>query len=208
MISISAGSGKIRRRECGFTLLELVLVLSIIVVLSASCLISIQNLIKNAHVNTALQTTLGMLREIHERAIDERKIYKVSISTPRTITVYRMDMISGSLTPVQVSSIDLPTDTAFNVNSGAPALATPNGFGNAGNAIDLDVNNVAGTTDIFFQPDGRVLDSANRIANGIVYVARPNEIESSRAVTIFGATGRIKAWRLQKSGSTVVWGQA
>jgi hypothetical protein len=43
------------------------------------------------------------------------------------------------------------------------------------------------------------LDSLNRINNGVVYVAESNQLFSSRAVSLYGSTGRVKGWILSKN---------
>jgi len=87
-----------------------------------------------------------------------------------------------------------------------PPAATPDNLGNGNVAIDFDrVAGGSGTT-IFFQPDGSALDAAGRPNDRVIYVARPNELNSARAITLLGTTGRIRGWRLgTKSGGGVVW---
>jgi hypothetical protein len=49
---------------------------------------------------------------------------------------------------------------------------------------------------ISFYPDGSAHDLAGNLNNGVVYIARPGDLYSSRAITLTGATGRIRGWRL------------
>ena len=198
---------KAARGDHGFSLVELLIVVAIVLVICSASLMAINSVLKSSRADYALQIALGQIRQVHQRAIDERRVYRLTFSTPGNIRTDRMDFSGGVWTPSFIDSINLPTDMQFTVVSGTPTTTTPNGFGSASNAIDLSVNNTSGTTQMLFQADGRVLDSVNRVANGIVYLARPADLASSRAVTIFGSTGRVKGWKLFTSGSNKYWGQ-
>src|ERR1039458_2889349 len=118
----------------------------------------------------------------------------------------------------------LPTDVTFQTNSAISATAAPDSgagasFGTGANAIDFGytaaVNNPTGSTQntVFFCPDGSAQTaSCNETVNGIVYstaggysvnwddgvvyMARTGDVLSSRAITLWGGTGRIHGWRL------------
>lgn len=195
------------RSHSGFSLIELLVVIAIGLTVAAIGLLQLRAAMNTAKADGSLQLALAQVRQTHERAIDERHIYRLTLVAPRTLLTERIDMAGSLAVPVFVSSIDLPADSSFTIVSGMPTTGTPNGFGNATNAIDLSVNNAPGITQAYFQPDGRVLDSLNRPANGIVYIARPGDLASTRAITIFGATGRVKGWKLMHNGTSNSWGQ-
>jgi prepilin-type N-terminal cleavage/methylation domain-containing protein len=203
-----------RRHACdapGFTLIELMFVVLIVLVVSALSVIQVQSTLLNAKTDAALQITLGTMRRVHELAIDQRRVYRLSFLLPRTI---QTDLVTldglGNRTFLTVASIDLPQQTQFVALSGIPTAAgtTPDGLGGGTNAIDLNVDNGGGGTQLYFQPDGRALDGANRVNSGVVYLARPEDIFSSRAVSVLGSTGRSKSWRLiQKPDLSKEWRQ-
>ena len=165
--------------------------------------------LKRARAENALQTTLGQVRNASGLAIDQRRKYRLSFLADRTIQLDQVvvDLVTNNQTYILVSTIDLPADTQFIAISGIPTgSGTPDSLPTSGAAIDFHVDyGGGGGTELFFQPDGRILDAANRLNNGVVYMARPGELMSSRAVSVLGATGRVKGWRLIQSGSTVVW---
>jgi prepilin-type N-terminal cleavage/methylation domain-containing protein len=193
----------------GFTILELLIVIGIGLTVTAMAYVLLQNSLNSTKSDSALQIALGQIRQVHERAIDERHQYQLTFTAPRTIQTDRIDVdpVTKAKTPVFIGTIDLPRDVSFAIVSGTPATGTPNGLGSAANAIDLSVNNATGITQVYFQADGRVLDSLGRVADGIVYMSRTGDLTSTRAVTVFGATGRVKGWKLQKNGSVISWGQ-
>jgi hypothetical protein len=57
-------------------------------------------------------------------------------------------------------------------------------------------------------PDGSAHDVNGNLNSGIVYVSRGvGDLYSSRAITLYGATGRIRGWRLLNSGGGPKWFQ-
>jgi hypothetical protein len=54
----------------------------------------------------------------------------------------------------------------------------------------------AGALQIRFAPDGTLVDENGNTLNGTVFLAHTaTEVMSARALTIFGATGRVRAFR-------------
>jgi len=189
------------RNSRGFSLLEMVAVISIILILSGIGFMSLQPALKGQRVTNAFNTTLTTLRQARERTIEERRTYFVTFTAPRTITVTQGD------TGTVMSTVTLPTDISFTTQTGFPSPG-PDGFGTGVNMFDLDINVAGGNGNpIYFYPDGSGRDLNGTVNNGVVYLARPGEMTSSRAISMWGATGRLKGWRLQQTASTYVWGQ-
>ena len=190
----------LQRNQNGFTLAELLVVVSIVILVAGVSAMNILPAIRNARVERAYQNTLMQMRRTRQAAIDERRVHVITFTAPRTIQIQRREL-DDSLTPV--SQLNLSEDIRFTAEPGIPtgSAATPDGFGVGTVAIDFN-----GAAQIFFQPDGSARDVTGGINNGVVYLARPPELTSSRAVTLFGATGRIKGWRLtNQGGESVVW---
>ncbi|MBZ5513033.1 MAG: hypothetical protein LAN70_17945 [Acidobacteriia bacterium] len=186
------------------------MVIAIVLIITAGALIQFTPVLKSARAENALQTTLGQVRNARGLAIDQRRKYRLSFLASRTIQLDQVvvDPATNIQSFLFVSTIDLPVDTEFIAITGIPTSGsgtTPDSLPTTGAAIDFDLDFGGGGTQIFFQPDGRALDSANRLNNGVVYVARPGELMSSRAVSVLGATGRVKGWRLIESGGAKVW---
>jgi prepilin-type N-terminal cleavage/methylation domain-containing protein len=207
----------VNRIECGFSMTELAVVVTIVLIVSASALVNIVPSLKNSKSNSALELVMGELRRAHERAVDERRIYRVTFVAPQTIQV-EVGQVGNIATTISGSSptfvqaqgpLTLPAGTQFIVVPGVPtsAAATPDGFGSGVNAIDFDIENGGAGTQIYFQPDGRALDGANRLNDGVAYIAEPNNLYSSRAVSLFGSTGRVKGWYLRSTGGVNGWNQ-
>lgn len=194
-----------RKSQSGFSLAELVVTVGVLMVGGGIAVMNISGALRGAHVETAYQNTLDQLRFARQVAIDKRTVCRVDFAAPGTISVTQA-FADG--TPVTTETITLPQDVQFTLVTGMPKppAATPDNIGNGVIAIDFDrVAGGSGTT-IFFQPDGSALDAAGRVNDGVIYVARPNELNGARAITLLGTTGRIRGWKLgAKSGGGVIW---
>ena len=185
------------------------IVVSVASIAAGITIMNLQNALKAARVTNAFNTTIETMRRARDAAVTERRIYVVSFTTPGTIAVTQNTTNGPSL----VTST-LPPDVSFDLENGVPTspttpMGTPDGFGSAKNVIDFDVNvGGGGATTVYFYPDGSAHDSVGNVNNGVVYLARPGDLLSSRAVTIWGTTGRLRGWRLYKNSSgTAYWRQ-
>ena len=128
----------------------------------------------------------------------------------------------------------LPLDVTFQTNSAISATSPPDSgagacFGSGANAIDFgwtaansSCTTGGGQSVVYFCPDGSAQTaSCNETVNGIVYstaggysvnwddgvvyIARTGDLLSSRAITLWGGTGRIHGWRLYPNGGGYQW---
>jgi hypothetical protein len=199
-------------------LLEITIVATIVLAATAAAFINLMPSINSSRSNAGMELVLGELRRAHERSVDERRIYRVTFTAPNTIQVDvgTVAVIGSTITdsapafqPAQ-APLPLPGNLQFLVIPGIPtsATSTPDGFGSGNNAIDFDLGNGGGGTQIYFEPDGRALDAGNRLNNGVVYIAQPGNLFSSRAVSLYGSTGRTKGWTLTNlAGGATGWTQ-
>ncbi len=217
-----AAATRQRRLTGGFSLLEMVIVMALIVISASVTFVSVQGAIRDSRVNGGFENAFMQLRVARQRAISERKRYIVTFGTPapplaltplglpnaKSIQVYRWDNGNPAPAPIQISTVDLPKDVAFQTISGIPTSSTsvPDGFGSGVTAIDLDQGVGAGAGNlVMFMPDGSAHDMAGNFDSGIVYIARNGDLASSRAVTVFGNSGRVRGWRIQQPGGVATW---
>jgi len=192
----------------GFSLLEMMIVLAIGMTLAGITTIAFVPVMKSQHTTTAYNDTLTTLRRARDQACGDMRIYVVSFTTPGTITVTQ-NTTSG---PTLITTV-LPSDITFHVEPGVPvsptaAPMTPDGLGSAAYAIDFDQGiPPGGDTTIYFYPDGTAQDSSGNINNGVVYLGRPGDLYSSRAITLWGSTGRVRGWRLYNVAGVNTWKQ-
>lgn len=206
-----------RHHASGFSLLEIAMVLAILIIVASISFMSLQPSLRAQRVNNAYNTTLSALRQARDNAVAQRTSYSVTFltsSSTNTITVApTLSTFQGAQNSVTYS---LPTDIAFTVVAGVPTSGTPDGFGSGAKSIDFGYtatgSGSGGQTVLYFCPDGSAQDSTGGAGNcngnwnsGVVYLARPGELLSSRALTVWGATGRIRGWRLYGQSGGYQW---
>lgn len=199
-----------RHRERGFTLLEMLTVVALGMIVTAITFISMVPVLKQGRLNNAYNTTLAAMRQARDNAVSQRTSYSVTF-TSTTSPVTNTITVAPTLTTFQGAQntviYQLPIDIAFLVQTGLPTAA-PDGYGTGVLAIDMGytAHATGGSHTVYFCPDGSAQDDSTgnclgNVDGGVVYIARSGDLLSSRAVTLWGATGRIHGWRLYSNGS-------
>ena len=210
MRSLDTNAGHRRHRESGFSLLEMMIVLALLLIVASITFISLQPALQQQHVTNAYNTTLSAMRQARDNAVSQRTSYSVTFAnaaTPNTIVV--TPTLLGFVGDQNTVTYQLPTDVTFNVQTGFPTPG-PDNYGTGTAAIDFGYTANGGTgggTTIFFCPDGSAQTAAcsaggyaNNWDGGVVYMGLPGNILSSRALTLSGGTGRVHGWRLINNG--------
>lgn len=207
------------RRTRGLSLLELVVVLGIILIVSSMGFINITGAMRDARVSTGYNQVLTTLRRARETAISERRVYLVRLLAPGTecnsktqTTGLSCVILMKAATSEIVFAGTLPSDVGYIADANLPNTLSraPDQLvtGTAGSGVCFDIGVTANcTAEVYFQPDGSARDINGFVNNGVIYIARAGEIMSSRAVTVMGATGRIRGWRVGQLGSSYYWDQ-
>ena len=184
------GSMKKRNTERGFSLIELLVTVVIITIAFGFAVIQIVPALRSAHMDTASSTIQNQLRAARARAIAERGEVIVIFDSTGTMATTAPNI--AGFVPV---TVPLPSDVQFYIHPGLPN--TPDNFKPAANAIDFDQNGAAGNSlKIRFEPNGSAIDDSGGLNNGAVYIAQTNNLNSQRAITLLGATARVRSWRI------------
>jgi prepilin-type N-terminal cleavage/methylation domain-containing protein len=197
------------KKQRGFSLLELMIVIAIGLVMAGVSIMALMPLFKENHLDSAYDTTLSVIRSYRSQSITQSKRYIITFTNPGTITVQYWGVgVPVSPAPVQVAQYTLPTDITFAVQAGFPAAA-PDGFGTGITAIDFDQGMGLGSLDyVMFMPDGSSQDTLGNYNSGVLYLTQTgSNMYSSRAIDVFGTTGRIRGWRLYNLAGTNTWVQ-
>jgi hypothetical protein len=186
----------------------MIVTVAILLIVASVAVLTLGNSLPAMHTNTALQTTMQVLRQARQTAIDQRRTMVVTFNAPggATHSITVQQMIGGVINPTAVEQVPLPSDVQFVADPKLPQPPnTPDGFGNGTVAIDFE-DPVSATpgTQVFFLPDGSAQSAAGNLENGVVYIDKPGYWQLSRAVSVFGGTGKIRGWRLQQV-SAGVW---
>ncbi len=194
------GSMKKRNTERGFSLIELLVTVVIIVVVFAMAVFQLMPALRSAHMDTASAVVQTQLRAARARAIGDRGEVIVTFDPTGTIATSAPNI--AGFTPV---TVPLPSDVKFFLFGGLPN--TPDNFKPAANAIDFDQSGAAGNSlKIRFEPNGSAIDDSGSLNNGAVYIAQTNNLNSQRAITLLGATARVRTWKLAvQNGVATGW---
>jgi prepilin-type N-terminal cleavage/methylation domain-containing protein len=203
----------------GFSLLELMITVSIILIMGGVTFLTMQPILQKNHVNSAYDTTLEVIRTYRNMAITKSNRYILTFApgtttppgTPSTITVQFWGTgVPVAPAPVTIATYQLPADIQFGVLAGFPtsAATVPDGFGAGATAIDFDQNMGLGSQNyIMFMPDGSSQDTLGNWNSGVLYMTRASDLYSSRSVTVFGPTGRVRGYRLNNVAGVNTWVQ-
>lgn len=205
-----------RHNESGFSLLEMTMVVALGIILTAIAFVSMIPMVQQQHVVNAYNTTMAAMRQARDNSISQRTSYSVTFtktSSPALSTITVGPTLSTGFQDQQSSvTYQLPTDVQFDAEPAVASTATPDGFGTGATPIDFGYT-ASGTgtgaqTVIYFCPDGSSQDGTGGAgactgnwSGGVVYIAMPGNLMSSRALSLWGATGRIHGWRLYSNSS-------
>ncbi len=212
-----------RHGSAGFTLLEMMIVASISITVTLVASMSLIPVLNQQRVNNAYNTTMAAMRLARDNAVSQRTSYSVTFSnsvTPNTIVVAPTVTFAngnGTNESLSTATYQLPPGVSFLAQSQLAATSPPDGYGSGTAAIDFGYAAPAttggGQTVLYFCPDGSSQNSSgagncsgmNNWSGGVVYIAQSSNILSSRALTVWGGTGRVRGWRLYSNGSGYQW---
>jgi prepilin-type N-terminal cleavage/methylation domain-containing protein len=189
-----------RHFHSGFSMVETLAVMTIVAIMTAVALPFIDDAVRKTHEDIAMYNVVQEMRRARQLALDQRRNHRVTFTDPRTITITRIGVAALGETDTAVSRVDLPSDISFSRNGVGvnpdPQITT---------TATISFNDNAQTY-VDFRPDGSAIDAAGTLALGQVMLCRVGDLPSTRAVTLFGSTGRIKGFRYKgSSGSSGAW---
>ena len=202
-------------KQRGFSLLEMMITIAIGLTLAGITFMALMPAFNKNHVDLAYDTTLMVLRSTRHLAITQSHQYYVNFNPggfpAGTIQVtYQPPAVNGILPPVQqVATYSIPSDVTYSVKAGFPANA-PDSFGGGITPIDFGQGLGGGSLSyVCLMPDGSSQDTLGNYNSGVIYIARQADptIYTARAISVWGATGRIRGWRLYNVSGTTEWVQ-
>jgi prepilin-type N-terminal cleavage/methylation domain-containing protein len=168
----------------GFTLLELLLVVTIIGVLTGVAIGITPRVVRSMKGDSIAQQLNGFLRNAREQAIARRRNIRVAATDGDTVASTQVDVPAGT-TPL--GFVDLEGGLQFIQFTGQGD--TPDLFG-AGQAIAF-----SGPAPHAFTSEGTFVDANGDPSNGTLFLGRRDQPETAVAVTIFGPTAALHTWR-------------
>ncbi len=187
----------------GFSMVEMLVVIAISMVIAGIAIIQAQPALMQIHANTAKDEVQGALRQARETAISDRRNVKVEflVNPPANPagSYVRLTRLGGlCCADTVILMMPISNSVIFTTFPGEPD--SPDGFGNGG---AIYFAGVAGgpPAGMMYQSDGTFSSVGTGIAiNGTVFLGVPNQPTTARAITILGATGRVRSYHI--SGTT------
>src|SRR3984957_159552 len=198
-------SKRTKRGEKGFSLLEMLIVVGLALTVMSFAVMNTIGSTQNARANAAMDAVISQLRQARELAIAKRRNVQVQFTAPNQIQL-TVRCWPGEPIPQAIA----PTFLNDNVGGGLtftvfPTLPdTPMGFGNS-TAINLQQPTGGGAWTCMFTTSGAFVGTAqsaaslyqatnNNPVNASIFLGITGKPTSARAVTVFGATGRVRSY--------------
>jgi prepilin-type N-terminal cleavage/methylation domain-containing protein len=194
------------RSQAGFSLIETMLVVGIMGVITSIAVIQINSSKQALAGDGAMRVVIAQLNQAKQLAITQRRNMRVTFTGGTSVQVIREEVPGPTLTTISSvpfeGKLQLYRITSPNIGEPpapelpSPAVTPP--YTNGGVAFG------AATTEMKFSPEGVFVNQNGIALNGTVFVALPGQTLSARAITLFGSTGRIRAYRWDGSNWKVV----
>lgn len=173
----------------GFTMVELLIVIAIIGTIAAMSVMLTPEFRRQARADSGILQAMNAMRYGREVAVSQRRNVRLVFVAPNQIQLVREDINAAGA----VIGTTLMQTTFL---EGAMQFRQFPGQGDTGDAFGAAGPIAFGPSPTrLFTSEGSFVTAAGQPLNGTLYLGRINEPTSSRAITIFGPTALIKAWR-------------
>ena len=173
------------RQNDGFSLIEVGVFLLVACSVAGFALIQMQEIMPGMNANQAMYQTVAQLRHGRELAITQRRSVQLDFLEGRQIRLVQNGLPNGE---TLLSTVSLSNNCGF-MQFDEVDQDTPDRFGNS-KAVDF-----GNAQEYTFLTDGTLIDESGNPVNGTIFLGLPNHPEVARAVTILGATGRVRSYR-------------
>lgn len=168
----------------GFSLLEMLLILSFVSVLAGITLIAFQAAARQLRGDSNVRIVTWQLQVAREMAMSRRRDIEVRFIEPNQISTFRHEIPSGV---TLLTTVYLEGNVRYWLFNGVPD--TPDAFGNTQPIA------FGAATQLLFTSEGTFVDQVGAPVNGTVFFGVPLQTETARAITVFGPSGRVHGYR-------------
>lgn len=198
----SSGSAvKMRRQagvERGFSVLEMMVVCGIALTVMAIAIVQMVPANSAAHADSATRMVIEQIRQAREYSIENRRYVQVQFSSassgqPQVVVTQKNSLTANAGADKVLSTVLIEAPLQYCVCTMAD---TPDAYGNTSSTYFYDSQTSATATSLYFQSDGELVDAANyEPINGTVFLGIGTNKTWSRAITVLGTTGRVRAYK-------------
>ncbi|HEV1992796.1 MAG TPA: prepilin-type N-terminal cleavage/methylation domain-containing protein [Candidatus Acidoferrum sp.] len=177
------------RSQQGFTLLEVLTAVAIIGIVLGMAMLNYGSILPNFKANAAMDQLLYQLRSARERAISHRREVQVQFIGTNQLQFTEIWLVGTA--PVD-KPVSFEGGAQFIVFGSVPDIPAPFNFGNT---APVYFGGVSGGPPIMkFSTSGAFIDGGNTLVNGTVFMGIPGRASTARAISILGATGRVREY--------------
>jgi prepilin-type N-terminal cleavage/methylation domain-containing protein len=176
----------------GYSLTEMMLVVAIMGVVTTIAVFETASARPYMIGDGAMRTVIAQMNTARELSITQRRSIQLTFAG-NVITLIRQNIAIGgaAATTTVLAAIPMEGGVQFGLTAGVPD--TPEGFGLLGSGTAAYFGTA--TTSVFFTTDGSLISGAGIPVSGTVFLTLPDQPRGTRAVTVFGATGRIRGYK-------------
>jgi prepilin-type N-terminal cleavage/methylation domain-containing protein len=168
----------------GFTLIEVMMVVAILATVAGIAIGVSPAFVQHARAESSIAQAVDVFRSAREVAISQRRNVAITFIGTNALRTVRMDIPGPATTTLR--TVQLENRMQFMLTPGLPD--TPDLFGNA------DPISFGATNQWMFTSEGTFVDANGDVLNGTLFLGVPDQINSARAISIFGATALIRTW--------------
>jgi type IV fimbrial biogenesis protein FimU len=179
------------KRQAGYSVVELLVAIGVLLVVSSIAVLSWQGTYQNFKATSGLNDAMGQLRTARSLAISKRRNIEIAFSGSNQIQLTLETSAGTPAVPNPFLPDTLTSGVQFTLFPGLPD--TPMAFGNS-SALTFTAAGAAPALPIHFTTSGALTDSNNNFVNGTIYLGIPGLKTTARALTILGATGRVRPY--------------
>ena len=173
------------RSHAGFTLIEVMVTLSITAIVGGMATARLTDVRRTIQSDSAMRAVMAEMNTARDMAVTERRNMEVQFTGGNWVRIIRHE--APGIATTALRGVALESNATFGLTAGVPD--TPDAFGN--------VNPIAfgAAQSILFGTDGTLIDENGNPLNGTIFLTIGGQDQSARAVTVLGATGRIRGYR-------------
>lgn len=173
-----------QRSQSGFSLVELLIVIALVCTIGGFAILSINSVKPSMYANRSMYQIVDQLRRGRQWAVGHRRAVEIRFPAGNSIQLVQLDIPNGETV---LSTLLLTNRCRFMIFGGVPD--SPDTFGNS-SPVDF-----GGEDPLMFLSDGSLIDDQGNPINGSLFLGIEDHPETARAVTILGATGRVRGYR-------------
>jgi prepilin-type N-terminal cleavage/methylation domain-containing protein len=180
----------VRRSDSGFTLIEVLITVTIVGVLLAVATLVMPTMLTAAKADSGSAQLATLLRTAREQAISERRNVEIRFVGTDRAEAWRQDVDANGNQVGETLVQEVFIGERMEFQRFAEIPDTPDGF-----AAGADPIMFTGDAPWCFTSEGTLVDANGDVVNGTVFLGRPFEPITGRAITLFGPTALLREWQ-------------